>query len=55
MIICSILTAAIVITAGAFICSSDDGDYAASAIVRIESAKQYRQQAENRKLINKPA
>jgi hypothetical protein len=55
MIIFSLLTAAAVITAGTLICSSDEGDYAASAIVKIESAKQVHQQTEPQKLINKPA
>lgn len=55
MIIFLLLTVAVVITAGTLICSSEEGDYAASAIVKIESAKQHRQQTETRKLINKPA
>ena len=39
MIICSILTAAVVITVGTIICTSDDGDYAASALAQMNSTR----------------
>ncbi|MBR3438804.1 MAG: hypothetical protein IKH13_04810 [Clostridia bacterium] len=55
MIICSILTAAVVITVGTLICTSDEGDYAASVLSRIDSEKQLRSAAETQKLINKKA
>ena len=55
MIICSILTAAVVITVGTIICTSDEGDYAAAVLSRIDSENSLRNAAETRRLINKKA
>ncbi len=55
MITLAVLTTTVIITVGAIICTSDEGNFATSVPARYDYEKHIRDAAEIKKLINKIA